>query len=334
MKLAVSEKEAPLIISANGYRESRVWIGDLFKPDQPFTRIGGATARIRGASPDLRWLILGSDPQPGVKESLQLVDQRQRTPVQSKTIQLNLNGVDLDYVDGFSADNRWLILTGRPWKKYLIDLDSVGSSGRLDQPVEVSRSGDLAMARRQPPLFLDENGDLLMVSSSSGAPVAVEKVTTDQKLSALAWDEDSEWLALGRKDGRASLARVSRIGSPADLRRKLQRALAAQGLPLPAEPERGGKITRIFPFPAKGWVVADTEKDSILIWRRAPDGAWGPPLVFSQRELRIDWLSDVRFQANGRMVLLGGQLVSLDPEQLISYGRKLLSGPAGGKGLK
>jgi hypothetical protein len=73
-------------------------------------------------------------------------------------------------------------------------------------------------------------------------------------------------------------------------------------------------------------VIASTENDHVLLWHRAPGGAWEPPLVFTKDDLRIDWLRDVQFSPDSSMALFGDQVMRFEPTDLMNYSRRLLAG--------
>jgi len=332
LRLATTQREARLLIErSEDYKQEGLWATDLLQPRQPLRRLGGSDLSIRDASPDLQWLVVSRSQSKRTK-AVELVHLAEWARAPNY---VPIRGLEIDSVSGWSADGRWLALSGRrvsealpserfpPRHQYVIDLAAAVISGRTDQRAETAE-GTIIFAYGLPPM-VREGGTLQVWESSTGSRPRFVKLPQDTRFTCLAWDDAGQWFAVARDD-RVWLARSAADNHAAGIGRQIQRAVNGEPLPASAEPEARAKIRSLFPFPSLGWVVAETENHHILIWHRGADGAWEQPFVFTRQELRIDYLSNVRFRPDGRMALFGDQVMSFDPEHLITYSRRLLAG--------
>jgi hypothetical protein len=332
LRIAVSSGEARVILSSTDYTKNRsvLWTGDLFKPGRKLRELqeGDVQLRLRGATPDLHWVVLELT-KPGTKEkSSRLVDLRHLD--QAKPTFLPLQGFEAERIAQASPDGRWLCLEPtRSGKSLIVDLAAATRTAPTVRWAERASCLGIIFGRQRPPMILDD-GNLHVWTASGRSGTHFQKVLHNPDLKELVWDDSGEWLALGHRDGRVWLTRPS--GTTADeLRWHIESSMALSALPSPLEPEARGEIWRVFPFPGLGWIIATTDKHNILIWRQSADGMWhDPPTIISNRELYLDGeLYEVRFRPDGRMAMFNGQVVNFDPSGLIAEGRRLLSGRLG-----
>lgn len=313
MWLATTNEEARLLIDDH----EQLRMTDLRQPLQALRKVGDPDIKLAtdGASPDLHWLVVKNDKQAF------LVDTR-RWGKAPRLISL-AGGVDLEHVNEWSADRRWLTLEGKfaagGTPHFFIDLTAVSTGLR---PSPVPRVRDVCLGRGRAPLMRTDDDDRSLYMWQP--PGRFVKVAPQPRFSALAWDQSGRWLAIGHQGGRVWLTQPS-AGTPAELGRELRSAMKQPSLPLPAEVEARGEIERLFPFPEQGWIVARVDKH-VLVWHRGGSGAWEQPLVFTDEELRVESLDRVKLRPDGRMALIGNQVMSFDPDYLPAYSRRMSNG--------
>jgi hypothetical protein len=324
--LSTSDRQARIAIQRTDGTDSAVWTTDLLDPRSRLRRLGDPDLKVdlKAASPGLRWLQVSSGPRAKPPAAVWLADLGDwKGPPRA----VPLDGFEVRYGAPWSPDGRWVFMKDQKGRHALIDLAAAAGSGRAERRVEIGDYPDPVFGRGRPPLHLDGDGNLrAWQERPQGAPRRAD-LLPGPGLAALSWDDAGEWLALGHRDGRVWLAHPDRAGGAGGLRQQLRAAMLHDPLPTPAEPEARAKIERVFPFPAQGWVVAVTEKHMALLWHRSPEGDWEAPVTFTSSDLRLDGdLYAVQFRPDGHMALFAGQVVSFDPDQLLTQARLLLSG--------
>ncbi len=277
----------------------QVWMTDL-RQQQPLRNIGGPGVKLHGASDDLRWLVVER-----AKQAF-LVDTRQ-----PRLMPLGAT-VRVESVREWSADGRWLVIRGEH-DHYFVDLTAA-----TPKALAAGNVRDVLLGTARPPLIHEYGDDhTLRMWQPSGR---FAKVAANAK--TLAWDQSGRWVAIGHDAGRVWLTQPAAGATPAQLGAQLRSAMKQRPLPQPAEVEARGDIEELFPFPEQGWVLATVDRH-LIVWHRGISGAWEQPTVFTKAELRQEHIRDVRLRADGRMALVGTQILSLDPEYLMTYSKRL-----------
>ena len=76
-----------------------------------------------------------------------------------------------------------------------------------------------------------------------------------------------------------------------------------------------------------GWIAAVTDSESLMLWHRAANDVWETPIVLDRQDLRsAHGATDISLRDAGRALVVGDQVVSLDPARLIRRANGLLSG--------
>jgi hypothetical protein len=316
--LATSNGEARVLIDDH----SQLWMTDLAQPQQPLRTVGGAGLKLdkKGASDDLRWLVVKRGKQAFVADTRQWGSAPKLIPLGAD--------IDVEAVEAWSPDRRWLVISAHrfseekpevhfpPPHSCIVDLTVAPL-----RPIVSGGMRNVLFGAGRPPLIRDYDDDqpLRMLQS----PGQLVRVAANPK--QLAWDASGRWLAIGHDGGRVWLTQPAAGITAADLGRTLRSIMRQPPLPLPAEVGARGEIERVFPFPEQGWVVATVDR-YVLVWLRRGSG-WDPPLVFTKAELHEDeGVAQVRLRADGRMALVGNQLMSFDPGYLMAYSRRLANG--------
>lgn len=326
LSLAANAAAASVLIGRTDFQHEGLWIADLLHPREALQTLGGSGVRVMSVRPDLRWMVVERAASV-ISKTYELV----RVETSRAATHIPIRDLQIDGAGPWSPDGRWLVLNGRrtsevkpndtspPRHHYAVDVEAASArKATFTEWIEGGEYGDgtVFFLPGRPPLA--RKGGTLYALQSHG----FVQLLKDPSVTELSWDRGGQWLALTRGD------RVVVAPTPTgfELGDQIRSAMHSQPLPLPSEPEARGKIYSVFPFPDLGWVVASAENDRVLLWHRAPDGAWQTPLVFTKNELRIDWLRDVQFRPDGRMALFGDQVMRFEPTDLMNYSRRLLAG--------
>jgi hypothetical protein len=75
-------------------------------------------------------------------------------------------------------------------------------------------------------------------------------------------------------------------------------------------------IEELFPFPDQNWVFA-SHAGGLIAWYRDAQTGWRPPIVLDVHDLRLEKRpSALHLLSDGRMLLVNGRRIALDPDLL------------------
>ena len=291
------------------------WVADSRNGMTKLIPIGGHADRDESAhlaTPNLRWLLLITGSVLAPPKRYHLVDLGQPPPQDHfSPLPLPANATG-DYVN-FSDDGRWMRLGLEDYKYCVLQLAAPGGPCIETPRDNGSNISNVLFGRNRAPMAASYEGRVFVLKVGEGRFAPVPNLTG---CTALAWDPDGAWLATWSKGEGTRLHHIEddALSSRAVIR-------------LPVPPGGAGEVERLFPFPSRGWVAALTEPGELLLWHRDGEGRWEPPIVLTEQDLRLggDWV-DIDLRDEGRSLVVGEQVLSLDPDRLMRQASRFVSG--------
>jgi hypothetical protein len=283
------------------------WVTDSSDDFASLKRIGPRGSAYQPSHiQDLRWLLARSASQSTSSVRYYLVDLDQSgsygkpIPLPATTTANSMQ---------FSADEQWLRIEIADYKQCVLAL------ARPRGPcIEMPRDhSDILFGPERAPIARAYAGQVAVLPLDGTRFVPFPKLK-DSK--ALAWDASGHWLVAAQANG----TRLFRVDGA---------TLAPDAAPiqLPAPAQSPGEIERVFAWPEFGWIAAVTDSESLMLWHRAANDVWEPPIVLDRQDLRsAHGATDISLRDAGRALVVGDQVVSLDPARLIRRANGLLSG--------
>ena len=221
-KLAISGEQTRYFFTGNGFGSRGAWLIDLNDVNaspQPLI-VPEQKVEIRSVSRNLDRLLLGyANRRTGGDERIEAL-AIDKTSVES------LVTIEGTAYGDLSPDGRWLKTHGR-----LFDFNSDYSKPRVEKENSEVWPYRFVFGDAKPPVFVDRDGKLWGVDNTIGAESPPQLLVDGFNFTEVAWDDKSNWLALGDESGRVWIVDGSTIVDFATLSEALNTITLESSLP-------------------------------------------------------------------------------------------------------